>query len=553
MSPDARRAPSPPTAGPAPVAPRPLGPAGRLLLLPGMLLWVGAFLPEPVAWATVPGLLCYLALVEGSGRLREALLWTVVLGALAVGAGYHWMAETVQRFGGLPASVAWLAAALFGVAGTVHGLLFVLVHRALRRHGRRPHPLVVAATIVFVESLPLRFFPWLVGHGAVDVPPLRQLAEWGGVPLVSFALLALIVPLREAWVWARRDPAARPGAGLAALGVGLALFLLGWWRFEEVRDADARAPRHLRVAIVQADVGAFDKRAEENARARATLVSVERYAAGSRRAAEAGAELIVWPETAVASGIPFLLPRPEPGRTLGALAHRGHEVIRDLGADHAFLIGAYESIPTRQRRLTGELVDERYNVAALRARGDRNAPWSVYRKVHLIPFGETMPIGLSHDLLPQGFTMRAGTLPQPLLRLDGLTIAPFICYEAILPEHVRALCAGARPDLLANLTNDSWFTSWEPYQHLNFSRFRCVEHRAPMVRATNTGVSAFVDATGEVVKRLGVGEEGVLVHDVPLAAHPPTLYARTGNLFPWLMGAWVLLALLASAWRGPRA
>jgi apolipoprotein N-acyltransferase len=151
--------------------------------------------------------------------------------------------------------------------------------------------------------------------------------------------------------------------------------------------------------------------------------------------------------------------------------------------------------------------------------------------------------------------MKAGERAQPPLlwpRPDGdVRIAVFICYEAILPQFVLEL-ASERPDLLASLSNDSWFgDTWEPHQHLAFSRFRCVEHRAPMVRAANTGISAVVDATGEVVERVGVGREGALVRDVPLVPRERTPWQRFGHLVPWALFVAAGACLLAS-WASAR-
>jgi apolipoprotein N-acyltransferase len=150
--------------------------------------------------------------------------------------------------------------------------------------------------------------------------------------------------------------------------------------------------------------------------------------------------------------------------------------------------------------------------------------------------------------------MLPGTLPQPLLEFEGLTFAPFLCYEGILAEHVRDLAGERRPDVLVSLTNDSWFgDTWEPYQHLNFTRFRAVEHRAPLVRATNTGISAFVSATGDVEARLGLGVEDALVRDVPLVARDPTVYARFGYRLPWVLWAVALIAWLLAQLRAVAA
>jgi apolipoprotein N-acyltransferase len=441
--------------------------------------------------------------------------------------------------------------ALFGVVGTVHAWVFGFFYRGMLARGRRPHPLNVAVLAAACECLPIRLFAWSAGHGAVDVPPLLQLAEWGGVPLVSFALLCLATPvyhLARAAV-PGSGPPARVRPALVTLAVGGVLFAAGLVRYGAVNAEDAEAPDRMRVAIVQANVGSRRKReATENGGAERAR-SVEAYRRGSERAAGAGAELVVWPETAITAAIP-LGEGTVTNRHL-ARADLGYGFLGDLGKDRAFLVGLYERIPVRPSLATGRPEDTRYNVAALRQPGGSDAPWSAYRKVFLIPFGEAMPFGILEDRLPQSFRMKPGTMPQPPLELHGRRIVPFICYEGILADHVRALAGEGRPDLLVSLTNDSWYTGWEPYQHLNFTRFRAVEHRAPLVRATNTGISAFVRASGDVTSRLDFGTEGVLVEDVPLVNRDPTLYARGGWRFPWVLWLWSLLAWFVAVMRPP--
>ena len=185
----------------------------------------------------------------------------------------------------------------------------------------------------------------------------------------------------------------------------------------------------------------------------------------------------------------------------------------------------------------------------------------MYRKVYLIPFGEYLPLPLDpKKYLPQQFVMRGGEMEgearkhSSMLEYKGLKLAPFLCYEGILPDHVIDVCGGERPDVLVSLTNDSWFgDTWEPYQHLNFTRFRAVEHRAPLVRATNTGISAFVSITGDVADedRLGLFEEGVLVKDIPLLERGPTVYVRFGHWFPTVALVISLLAFFSALMRPP--
>ncbi|MDJ0973503.1 MAG: apolipoprotein N-acyltransferase [Planctomycetota bacterium] len=532
------------------------------LLLLCMLLWVGAFTRDPMVLATVPGVLGFIAVVERARTTKQAFLILSLFGAIAIGTGYSWLADTMQLFGGLAPIPSYLATALFGVLGMAHGWVFIFVYRAMLARGNRPHPMSTAILICAVESIPgIRFFPWMVGHGAVNNAPLVQNAEWGGVSGVSFALLCLIVPFYEwiRWAFASTRTTARPKAALLTFAVGVGLYGWGMWRYADVNDAVREAEQTLRVGIVQANVGSVDKRAAENGVVNKDVLARRAYERGSREAADKGAELIVWPETAVTLPVPFSL---GPRQADGYLANNGYRFIRELGQERAFLCGMYERYNTRRTQpMDGRRRGvDRYNTAALRQPGGIDAEWTTVRKVYLIPFGEYMPFGLPEEqFLPQNFKMRAGEGGQKPLYYRERTLVPFLCYEGILPDHVREACAGEAPDILVSLTNDSWFgDTWEPWQHLNFTRFRCVEHRAPMVRATNTGISAFVTPSGDVVKMLGLGltdekrgNPEVLMHDVRLVDHGRTIYASFGYMLPYALWVLALLGLLAALAKPP--
>jgi apolipoprotein N-acyltransferase len=328
--------------------------------------------------------------------------------------------------------------------------------------------------------------------------------------------------------------------------VGLILFGAGWWRLSVVDAEDRAASDHVRVGLVQANVGSTAKRAAERgdrgAEGRAA------YERGTRAAAAAGAELIVWPETALVEGARLwdaaqhrLLPKTSIDAHLARL---GYGFLAEVGAERTLLLGGYADEDRGAARV-------RFNVAMLREPG--GAAWGIYRKVKLMPFGERIPgqdaIASLRGLLPQSVPMSAGEGDQPPMRWRArdLSVCAFVCYESIVPGLVASLAGERRPDLLVNLTNDSWYgDTWEPHQHLAFARFRAVEHRAPMLRATNTGISALVRATGEVTDRLGSGLEGVVVGDVPLVRRERTLYAATAAMQPWV---WWAAAILLLAFR----
>ena len=159
---------------------------------------------------------------------------------------------------------------------------------------------------------------------------------------------------------------------------------------------------------------------------------------------------------------------------------------------------------------------------------------SVYDKLHLVPFGEYLPLQAWMEKL--GFVqltrVHGGFIPGTRRRTMEVPQAPpalpLICYEAIFPGDIAA--SGDRPGWIINLTNDGWFgNSTGPYQHLQQARMRAIEEGLPMVRAANTGISAVIDPSGRIVARLGLGIEGVLDANLPTAL-PPTVYARLRDI-----------------------
>lgn len=164
---------------------------------------------------------------------------------------------------------------------------------------------------------------------------------------------------------------------------------------------------------------------------------------------------------------------------------------------------------------------------------DAGSILSIYDKVHLVPFGEYVPLGslLTRLGLEQLVRIPGGFLAGDRLRrldLPGAPpVVPLVCYEAVFPNAV--VPPGERPGWLLNLTNDAWFgISPGPFQHLLQARMRAVEEGLPLVRVANTGISVVVDPLGRIVAELGLGREGVLDSGLP-AAIAPTVYAKAGD------------------------
>ena len=204
-----------------------------------------------------------------------------------------------------------------------------------------------------------------------------------------------------------------------------------------------------------------------------------------------------------------------------------------------------------------------YNAAVLSSGATQEM--QVYRKVHLVPFGEDVPLRRSFPLfaavakkwVPGDF---AAGKRYTLFRLTNgnAEIAPLICFEDTIGDLTRQfVIRGA--NLLVNLTNDGWFLhSAGSQQHLTNAIFRCVETRRPMVRAANTGVTCFVNQFGRVTQALrdetgSTFTEGVLTGEIKIPTERElTFYTRHGELFSKACAAITLLALVTAGmlrWR----
>jgi apolipoprotein N-acyltransferase len=262
----------------------------------------------------------------------------------------------------------------------------------------------------------------------------------------------------------------------------------------------------------------------------------QRYDKLTRPALAWKPQLLLWPEAAALSDIfdPGLL-----------------EYLRGLVADSdsAFILGAFLAPPG----------DGQYNVAACLTK--RGQEIQIYRKMHLVPFGEYIPMRhtfplfawIAGDMVPQDMTPGK---EYTLFQLDSppARLGPLICFEDTDGEHTRRFMAqgdkGAQ--LLVNITNDSWFgDSPGAEQHLANAFFRTIENRRPMVRDSNSGVTCIIDAEGRILHELRNPDgspflEGVLFGTVNVPRDGPvTFYTLHGD---WVAHAAAAVCIVAVAW-----
>lgn len=465
--------------------------SGLLLLFAGAAA-VTAFAPFgwfPIATLSLAILFNQWLLDTPKRAFRHGLLF----GFGFFGAGISWVFISIKVYGHVAAPVAiCITLGLIAFLSLYPALLGYVLLRVFRT--LTPAVLLVAAPGGWVIAEWLRGwvfsgFPWLtIGSSQIDGPLAGYAPLLGvfGISLtVALSAALLVVVLRGSY----RLP-------------GVVLLLLLWGGGQLLGNIQWTQPRGdaLQVALVQGNISQDDKWAPENLLTTLTLYSELTFA-------EKDVDLVVWPETAIPA-------------------------FYDQVEDNFIAYLETELQKTGTSLLTGVPVLDKerweYYNAVLSLGGEQ----AFYYKQHLVPYGEYLPlrwlIGHTLDALavPNADFSHGGP-SQTLLQAAGYPVSSSICYEVVFGEQIiRDLPEAA---ILVNISNDAWFgASLAPHQHLEMARLRARETGRPMLRATNTGISAVIDHEGRIIKASRQFETVVLRSSVvPMQGATP--YVLLGN------------------------
>lgn len=478
-------------------------------------LLAGALLPlafAPVGfWPlsfVAPAVLLYL-LHDTSLRRATWLGWLFGFGQFGV--GVSWLYESFTLFGGAIAPLAALITAGFVAVMALYLALTAGLARWMAGPRMRSGTGVLAFAGSWVGLEWLRGwlfsgFPWLDIGIAQTTSPLKSLLPLVGEYGVGLVVVLLSGLLMCAALAARVRPLAIQRPMVLVLPL-IVVWLIGWLLSPIRWTHPVGEP--ISVGVAQANIPQMQK--FDPAFLASTL---QRY---EQLTVQMGAvDLVVWPETAVPDVLSDL-----PHFT-AALSQRAAAMHQD------FLIGAF----------TQDAAGHYYNTLV----GIPDAVGS-HRKAHLVPFSEYMPLRPLVMLLSAWIDvpmsdLTPGRADQPLPVVRGVPVGASICYEADFARDIRRTLPAA--GFLVNVSNDSWFgDSFAPHQNLQMAAVRALEFGRPMIRATNTGISAFLSADGRIEQSLGVNRQGVLVGKVqPYQGSTP--FERLGSA-PTLILAAVLL------------
>jgi apolipoprotein N-acyltransferase len=496
------------------------------------VLAMAPFFLSPVLFLTLPVLVWLMDRAEAAtatgrsrrtARLSLAQFWPgwwfgfgyFVFGLFWIGEAF--LVESERFLWALPFAVTLLPAGLaifFGLAASIAG--------SVSRPGiTRVIALAVAVSAAeWLRGHILTGFPWNTLGYALTMPlPMMQWAALIGI--YGLTLIAVLIFAAPGVLFAI-------GQGRLALTIAIVplALMMGLGAIRLAAIAETSVPG-VRLRLVQPSIPQREKWLPENQR----RIFFDHIDLSKRRPdgtedGASGVTHIIWPEAAM----PFRpLQSPEALAAIGEMLPPGKFL----------LSGGLRTVEPRP----GE-IEARNSLIVFGHGGEASA---IYDKIHLVPFGEYLPlkallekIGLE-QLSRQRGGFGIGPAPRPLMTVPGLPpLGPLICYEAIFPAAV--VQGSERPGVLINITNDGWFgNTTGPRQHLHQARVRAVEEGLPIVRAANNGISAVIAPSGRINTILGMNVRGGIDADLPQTVSPPP-YARLGDL-NFLM-VWVLTALL---------
>ncbi|MFB0506819.1 MAG: apolipoprotein N-acyltransferase [Thermodesulfobacteriota bacterium] len=492
-----------------------------LACLSGLLLCIifPKFDMEILAWVSLVPLLFAIQ--------RENLLTSFYLGFTTGFVSFlgilYWVIVAVHTYGRIHIIPSGLILVLLVAYLSLYVAVFAFLLTYIR--SRIQWNMVVVApflwvSLEYIRSFFFTGFPWAaLGYSQYLNLPIIQVGDITGVYGISFLILlvnAVIYDFISMMGRAERPPPLREG--VVVLAILVVVFGYGIAQIKKVENISSRQ-RKMRIGLAQ---GNIDQSIKWNTAYQEKTLQI--YENLSSIVAREKPSLIIWPETAT----PFFFQSEE------RYQPRVMEVPGKTGAYLLFGSPSYDWVKGKV---------EYYNSAYLLS--PEKEVIGRYDKIHLVPFGEYVP--LSKFLFFLGSLSAVGNLsPGKLvrnLRFPRGDFGVLICYEIIFPNLCRKFVKEGA-DFLVTITNDAWFgRTSAPHQHLSMATFRAIENRVSIARAANTGISAFIDAKGEIRKMSSLFTQETLVGQIGPRIEK-TFYTRYGNVFALVSSAFAFLCVL---------
>lgn len=473
-----------------------------------------------LAWVALVPLLVFLYDAAYNKDKWAAFRAGFIFGIVYFFGTIFWIYHSINNYGSIPFIPSLLIVLLFCLYLSLYPAIFSFLYSSYIRNTDLPVLLVAPVfwtVLEFIRSYALTGFPWSsLGYSQYKFLAFIQAADLTGVYGVSFLLVAINGAFADAILLKKRK-AKRPLyplfptiSGFVLLFIALiTTFSYGIYRLHQKRDA-----ANIKAVIVQGNIEQdmkWDPSYQNDV--------INTYKELSVTAAVERPEIIVWPETAV----PFLFGKDK--------AFTDDLLTFQKQLNSYLLFG---SVLEKELKAESKKMAKQYSNSALLL--DKNGNLSyVYDKIHLVPFGEYVPlrtllffidklvVGIG-DYVPGDSYIKAVT---PFGSFGTL-----ICYEIIFPGLVRKFFVKGG-DFIVAITNDAWFGKTHgPYQHFSMAVFRAIENRKPLIRAANTGISGFIDSSGRITASSPLFEKAFLVGNIK-TDRTLTPYTKYGDIFSY--------------------
>ncbi len=491
-----------------------------LSFLSGILLFLSFpdFDLEFLAWfALVP--LFYA--IEGKG-LWSSFKCGFLTGFVSFLGILYWIIVAVHNYGNVPLILSILILLLLVGYLSLFIAMFTFLHRFIQI--RLGWGTILLAPLLWVSLEHLRSFfltgfPWAsLGYSQYSNLPFIQMADITGVYGLSFAIVLVNASLcRVILQWSHRTFPFRE-VGLTA--ILLLVFLIYGYLKMGMMDRKALQDPSLKIGLVQGNIDQSIKWDESFQKE--TMKIYERL---SFKVAETKPDLIIWPETAT----PFFF--------------QDAKEFQPMVLNIPMQTGAFLLFGTPSYRIEKGKI-RHYNSAILVSpSGELKGK---YDKIHLVPYGEYVPLG---EYIPLGSLGEGIGNFKPGKEIFNFSLPQgrfgvLICFEIIFPDLCRRFVKKGA-NFLVTITNDAWFgRTSAPWQHLTIATIRAVENRVFIARSANTGISAFIDPVGRILKQGGIFTEEAFSGRIALSDEK-TFYTLYGDVFAWACSvlSMVLLSL----------
>lgn len=479
----------------------------------------------PLAWVALAPFLVSL----WGKKPKEAFFSGIIMGLLYFFGNIYWISHSINHYGSVPLIPSLAIVLVLSLYLSLFTGLFALLFTFKIRLTKLPAMLLAPVFWVpleFIRSYAFTGFPWAsIGYSQYKFLHGIQYADITGIYGVSFLVVAINGAVADVFVSRKRQsvmplfPIRQTLIGYAfVLLLVLSAFSYANWRLNEQRPGNT-----LKVSVIQGNIEQ-DKKWEPSYQEDV----INAYKELTVQAVASSPSLIVWPETSV----PFYFGRD---------AELSKSLISFQSQLNSYLL--FGSVILRTPPADGKPAALTNSAVLL----DKNGNISfVYDKIHLVPFGEYVPLrdvfffinklvaGIG-DYIPGEQLLKAHT--------EYGSFGNFICYEIIFPGLVRKFYT-RDGDFIVTITNDAWFGKTAgPYQHFSMAVFRAVENRKPLIRAANTGVSGFIDSNGKILKTTRIFERTAETMDIKTDS-TRSFYSRYGDIFSYICIVIAILLLI---------